>query len=135
MSALTVCLGNLVSNRISKLALRCSLTVVLMLFVWRICAFRVKTAVQAALKDAVSRVLTPKKSTDVLREVRHEYSKFSRSCDYRCRTNRLTCHACFGTRSVGEFHCSAVEISCGESSYLVQFQRAPDRAPMLIALI
>ncbi|CAM9143730.1 unnamed protein product [Scytosiphon promiscuus] len=30
---------------------------------------RVKTAVQSALKDAVSRVLTPKKSTDVLREV------------------------------------------------------------------
>eukprot|EP00752_Nemacystus_decipiens_P002225 g2111.t2 len=30
---------------------------------------RVKTAVQLALKDAVSRVLTPKKSTDVLREV------------------------------------------------------------------
>ena len=28
-----------------------------------------KTAVQSALKDAVSRVLTPKKSTDVLREV------------------------------------------------------------------
>lgn len=31
---------------------------------------RVRTAVQSALQDAVSRVLTPKKSTDVLREVR-----------------------------------------------------------------
>lgn len=30
---------------------------------------RVNTAVQSALKDAVSRVLTPKKSVDVLREV------------------------------------------------------------------
>ncbi|CAM9174810.1 unnamed protein product [Ascophyllum nodosum] len=30
---------------------------------------RVKTAVQSALKEAVSRVLTPKRSTDVLREV------------------------------------------------------------------
>lgn len=36
---------------------------------------RVKTAVQAALKDAVSRVLTPKKSTDVLREVKAARSR------------------------------------------------------------
>ena len=42
--------------------------------VTRIGAFRVKTAVQLALKDAVSRVLTPKKSTDVLREVSEEQS-------------------------------------------------------------
>lgn len=37
--------------------------------VYSLYVLRVKTAVQAALKDAVSRVLTPKKSTDVLREV------------------------------------------------------------------
>lgn len=36
---------------------------------------RVNTAVQSALKDAVSRVLTPKKSTDVLREVKATKSR------------------------------------------------------------
>ncbi|CAN0169032.1 unnamed protein product [Ectocarpus sp. 6 AP-2014] len=36
---------------------------------------RVKTAVQSALKEAVSRVLTPKKSTDVLREVKAARSR------------------------------------------------------------
>lgn len=41
---------------------------------------RVKTAVQLALKDAVSRVLTPKKSTDVLREVSQGIPRCVRSC-------------------------------------------------------
>ncbi|CAB1104142.1 unnamed protein product [Ectocarpus sp. CCAP 1310/34] len=36
---------------------------------------KVKTAVQSALKEAVSRVLTPKKSTDVLREVKAARSR------------------------------------------------------------
>ncbi|CAN0018880.1 unnamed protein product [Ectocarpus sp. 12 AP-2014] len=36
---------------------------------------RVKTAVQSALKEAVSRVLTPKKSTDILREVKAARSR------------------------------------------------------------
>lgn len=47
---------------------------VFLFLVPRINVFRVTTAVQLALKAAVSRVLTPKKSTDVLREVREQWS-------------------------------------------------------------